>query len=256
MTKVGAASLVALLLVASRSTAALDGEGLRLLLLGAQDQSTPQTMQRADITIEVDGPKEKRVTQAIAFFAPGKDARWYLQLREPALEALVLGAERKVMQRTGRSVETLAIGSPVDGLGFAYEDLSRFMASDFKMWQITDDGPTAVLVGGHPTVESAYVYRAYQIEKERTVPLRVQFYAKTLNNLVKLRADDGHVLVGSKWLPTSIEIQDYPAATTTRMTLRWSQAATIAPELMAPASFAAAPALPWTSPTPAASPKP
>lgn len=253
MRKVGAvASLVlGLLFVAGRSAAALDGEGLRLLLLGAQDQSTPQTMQRADVTIDVEGPKGTKSTQAILFYAPGKEARWYMQVREPAIEALVLGTERKVMQRSGRTVETLPIGSAIDGLGFSYEDLSRFIVSDFKLWQIADDAATAVLVGGHPTVESAYVYRAYQIEKERTLPLRVQFYVKTLNNLVKVRVDDGHVLIGNKWLPTSISIEDYPAGTTAKLTLRWTQAASIPPELLAPASFTAAPPLPWTTPTPA-----
>jgi hypothetical protein len=247
---------IALTVTAYGNAAALDGEGLRLLLLGAQDMNTPQTLQRADLAIELEGPKGKRATSGILFLVPGKEAKWYFQLQEPALEALVLGAERKVMQRTGRTVETVSIGSPIDALGVSYEDLSRFVVSDFKLWQITDDTQQQALVGGHPTVDSAYVYRAYVIEKERTLPLRVQFYAEKLNNLVKLRVDDEHVLVGNKWFPGSIEIQDYTRDTTARLRLRWTQAATIAPELLAPASFAAAPALPWTTPTAATSPKP
>lgn len=251
------------LLGAAEYAAATDGDSLRLLLLGAQDMNTPQTLLRADITLEVETPKSKHTTDAIALFAPGTEARWYLQLREPALRALVLGAERKVMERSGTITQTIAIGAPIDDLEIAYEDLSRFIASDFKTWQITDESPATILVGMHPAVESAYVYRAYTIDKEKTLLLHGQFYAKTLNNLVKRRVDADHVLVGKKRLPGTITIENYPDNSTTRLKLRWSQAASAPPELLAPASFPGAAPLAWdaatgtaTNATPATSPSP
>ena len=247
---------LAAMVSAAASASALDSQSLRLLLLGAQDMNTPQTPLRADIAVEVREPKGSRTTQAIAFFLPGPEARWYLQLREPELAALVLGTDRKVMQRHGRSTETLPIGAPIDELWISYEDLSRFIVSDFETWQITDENAQTILVGGHPAVDSAYVYRAYSFDKERTLPLRVQFYAKTLNNLVKMRLDGDHVLIGKKWFPGTIEIQNFPENTTTALTLTWTQAATVPPELLAPESFAAAPLVAWeraaAAPSPAA----
>jgi hypothetical protein len=249
---------VTLSLLGARAAHATNGDSLRLLMLSAQDMNTPQTLLRADVAVEVETPQGTRKTDAIALFAPGKDARWYLQLREPDLRALVLGADRKVMERTGTITQTLPIGAPIDALGISYEDLSRFVVEDFKTWQITDENPSAILVGMHPNVESAYVYRAYTFDKEMTVPIKVQYYAKSLNNLVKLRLDSDHVLVGKKWLPTTISIQNYPEGSTTRLRLRWSQNASAPPELVAPASFPGTSPLPWaapaTSPSPAKSP--
>jgi hypothetical protein len=242
------------LALAATAARAIDSDSLRLLLLGAQDMNTPQTVWRADITVALDTYKGPRATQAIAFFVPGKDARWYLQLKEPALTALVLGSERKVMQRTDGSIKTVGIGEPIDDLGIAYEDLSRFIPDDFKLWQITDESPDTVLAGAHPAVESAYVYRAYTFDKTRTIPLKVQFYVKTLNNLVKLRTDSDHVLVGKKWLPGKIEIQNFPENSKATLTVHWSQAATAPPELLARESFPSASPLPWTTPAAAASP--
>jgi hypothetical protein len=241
-------TLVAGLVLTATSARALDSQSLRLLLLGAQDMNTPQTTMRADITIALETDKGTRTTQAIAFFAPGPDARWYFQLKDPSVAALVLGTDRKVMVRSDGSVRTVAIGEPIADTGMSYEDLSRFIVSDFKLWQITDESSDVVLCGGHPQVESAYVYRAYTIDKTKAIPLKVQFYAKTLNNLVKLRTDSNHALVGKKWFPGTIELQNFPERSTATLTIRWSQAATVPPELLTPASFPASSPVPWTTP--------
>lgn len=245
-----ATCLVALTTASARAT---DSESLRLILLGAQDNNTPQTTMRADIAIALETYKGPHTTRAIAFFAPGKDARWYLQLEEPALQALVLGADHKVMQRSGGSIKTTSLGEPIDDLGIAYEDLSRFVADDLKLWQIADESTDVVLAGGHPQVESAYVYRAYTFDKNRSLPVKVQFYAKTLNNLVKLRTDSDHVLIGKKWFPGTITIENFVDNSKATLTIHWSQAATVPPELLAPESFGGAPPVPWTTPAPAAS---
>ena len=249
--KVRRLGMIAAVLLAATSAAATGGDALRLLLLGAQDMNTPQTMLRADIVIALETHKGPRTTQAIAFFAPGKDARWYLQLKEPAVRALVLGADRKVMQRTDGTIKTAAIGEPIADLGIAYEDLSRFIVDDFKLWQIADENSDVVLAGGHPAVESAYVYRAYTLDKTRTLALKVKFYAKTLNNLVKLRSDGDHVLIGKKWFPGTIEIENFPETSKATLTIHWSQAPNAPPELLAAESFAGAEPVPWTTPAPA-----
>ena len=175
-------------------------------------------------------------------------------MKEPAVAALVRGSERKVMVRTDGSIKTTAIGEPIADLGISYEDLSRFIVEDFKLWQIADDTGDAVLAGGHPQVESAYVYRAYTFDKARSIPLKVQFYQKTLNNLVKLRTDSDHVLVGKKWFPQTIEIQNFPESSKAKLAIKWAQAATVPPELLAPESFPSAAPVPWTAPAAAATP--
>jgi hypothetical protein len=237
-----------LLAFTAGQAAAIDSESLRLLLLGAQDMNTPQTVLRADIAVALETYKGPRTTQAIAFFVPGKEANWYLQLKEPALAALVRGSERKVVQRVDGSIKTSSIGEPIADLGVSYEDLSRFIVDDFKLWQIADDNGDVVLAGGHPQVESAYVYRAYTFDKTRTIPLKVQYYAKTLNNLVKLRTDSDHVLVGKKWFPGKIEVQNFVDNSKATFTIHWSQAASAPPELFTTESFAGAAPVPWSSP--------
>lgn len=249
----GLGIMTAFMLTAAAARAT-DSDSLHLLLLGAQDMNTPQTVLRADIAISLETYKGPRTTQALAFFVPGKDARWYFQMKEPALAALVRGTERKVMQRTDGTIKTVAIGEPIADLGISYEDLSRFIVDDFKLWQIADESPETVLAGGHPAVESAYVYRAYTFDKTRTIPLKIQFYAKTLNNLVKLRTDSDHVLVGKKWFPGTIEIQNFPEGSKATLAVHWSQAATAPPELLAPESFPGSSPVPWTTPAAAQAP--
>ena len=245
------ASATFMVALAPASARATDSESLRLLLLGAQDNNTPQTTMRADIAVALETYKGPRTTRAIAFFAPGKDARWYLQLEEPALQALVLGADRKVMVRSGGSIKTAALSEPIADLGVSYEDLSRFVPDELKLWQIADESTDVVLAGGHPQVESAYVYRAYTFDKSRSIPLKVQFYAKTLNNLVKLRTDSDHALIGKKWFPGTITIENFVDNSKATLTIHWSQAATVPPELLVPESFGGAATVPWTSPSPA-----
>ena len=160
------------------------------------------------------------------------------------------------MERKGGTVRTVSIGEPIADLGIAYEDLSRFITEDFKLWQIADESTDVVLAGGHPQVDSAYVYRAYTFDKTRTIPLEVKFYVKTLNNLVKLRTDSDHVLIGKKWFPGTIEIQNFLDNSKITLTVRWSQSATAPPELLAPESFGGAAPVPWTSPAPAPTPAP
>ncbi len=234
---------------------ATDADSLRLLLLSLQDMNTPQTLLRADVAIDVESPQGKRTTTAIALFAPGKDARWYWQQRDPALRALVVGADRKVIEQQGSTTATVPIGAPLDTLGIAYEDLSRFILDDFKTWQITDEAADHILVGMHSAVDSGYVYRAYYIDKEKTVPLRTQLYAKTLNNLVKVRLDADHILIGNKWMPTTIDIQNYPDNTTAHLKIKWTPNTTAPPELLVASSFPGTSPLPWdTAPKPTSTP--
>ncbi len=240
--------IVAVVIGVAGGADAIDSASLRLLLLGAQDMSTPQTVLRADIAIALETYKGPRTTQAIAFLTPGKDATWYFQLKEAPLAALVRGVERKVMVRADGSIKTSAISEPIADLGISYEDLSRFIVDDFKLWQIADESADVVLAGGHPQVESAYVYRAYTFDKARTLPLKVQFYVKTLNNLVKLRTDSEHVLVGKKWFPGTIEVQNFPENSKVAFTIKWSQAAAAPPEILSPESFAGAALVPWDAP--------
>ena len=82
--------------------------------------------------------------------------------------------------------------------------------------------------------------------------MKVQFYAKALNNLVKLRTDSDHVLVGKKWFPGTIEVQNFVDNSKATLTIHWSQAASAPPELFAPESFGGAAPVPWDTPaTPA-----
>ena len=102
MLRLFAALLGIFVLLFAGRVEATDGESLHLLLLSAQDMNTPQTLLRADIAIEVESPQAKHMTTAIAIFAPGKDARWYWQQRDPALRALVVGAVRSSSSKEAR----------------------------------------------------------------------------------------------------------------------------------------------------------
>ena len=68
-------AVLTILLLSATNARAIDSESLHLLLLGAQDMNTPQTVLRADIAVALETYKGPRTTQAIASHPVGRGRR-------------------------------------------------------------------------------------------------------------------------------------------------------------------------------------
>ena len=215
--------------------AAIDSESLRLLLLGAQDMNTPQTVLRADIAIALETYKGPRTTQAVAFFVPGKEASWYLQLKEPALAALVRGSRAQGRcSATDGSIKT-AVHRGADRR--PRRELRGSQPLHRRRLQALADRRRQRRRRALPAAIPRSSRRTSTAPTPSTRPgrsrSRCSSTPRRLNNLVKLRTDSDHVLVGKKWFPGTIEVRTSSTNSKATLTIHWSQAASAPPELFA-----------------------
>ena len=90
--------------------------------------------------------------------------------------------------------------------------------------------------------DSQYSLEVITFDGEKRVPIKVMSYKDTLNNLLKMRRESGHVQVGGRWLPTEITIENFPLKATSTITLQWTTVVDQASRFD-PATFATVPSL-------------
>ena len=243
--------IVAAVVLTATSARAVDSESLRLLLLGAQDMNTPQTVLRADIAIALETYKGPRTTAGDRL------------LRARQGRALVHPAEgaRHCRPRARRRAQ-----------GHAAQRRHHPDVLD----QRADRRPRRQLRGPEPLhrrrLQALADRRREQRHRARGRPSAGRVGVRLSRVHVRQGAHDpaqGPVLredaqqpreaahrlrsplVGKKWFPGTIEIQNFPENSKAKLSINWSQAATAPPELLAPESFPGTSPVPWTSPAPA-----
>jgi hypothetical protein len=102
---------------------------------------------------------------------------------------------------------------------------------------IQDEPPDGVVVAGAPAGESLYVLIVRTIDPERHTVTVTKYYKDDIATLFKIRQDRGFVQVDGHWRPTEVEVQDYPAQSTTRLTLTWKVAPDLPRTLFTPAAL-------------------
>jgi hypothetical protein len=135
-------------------------------------------------------------------------------------------------------------------------DFIPFRASVLRTPQITSETRREVLVTGAPAAASPYVLLVYLLDRELKVPTRIQYYERTINNLVRLRRDSDFVKVAGTSRPGRSEIEDYRSGGVTTITYRWSAGASIPPDLFDPSTLAARSSLLPAAAGPATPPAP
>jgi hypothetical protein len=88
--------------------------------------------------------------------------------------------------------------------------------------------------------EIPYVLFVVTFDKEKIVPLTTKYYVGAMNNLVRLRTDSDHVMVGARPRPTKIVIDNYEDNTKTVYELRWQVLESVPPGVMDEAAFSKA----------------
>ena len=176
-------------------------------------------------------------TQAILL---GRGHTLYVEMRDGTRALLHPG---KIVvtqqQRIGRSMPE----TPLEGTDLLLEDLVPFSAGLLKVPQINDEGPAGVVVSGAPSGPSANTLLVFTIDPERSVVGRTQYYRDSISNLVRVRRDDAFVLVGHRWRPGEITVDDLRQHTSTHMVVTWREAPDVDPTVFTPAALRRAPLL-------------
>jgi len=241
------AAVATLALVASPAVAG-SGDELKSLLQGVEAQARVSSPLRADGELTVASPDETHHYPLALLYRPGANGNdLYLELGDGGGKALILGDGAKAFRLDAGATQPSSF--PPDAAlvssEFAREDLESFRVADFRDARISDDNPQRMTVSLVPK-HSQYVLLVMTIDKQRKVPLKVLYYRDTVNNLVKMQRDEDYALVGRRWLPTTISMEDFKLRTVSTLKLKWSQSPTFPPELFDPAFLARASELPGT----------
>jgi hypothetical protein len=112
-----------------------------------------------------------------------------------------------------------------------------FWADYYQTAFISDDNRLEKTVTVYARKEVPYILFVVTFDKEKLVPLLTKFYKDEMNNLVRIRKDSEHVMVGSRPRPQRIVITDYTDNEETTLSLRWKALDSAPAELFGEASF-------------------
>jgi len=220
---------------------------LDAFLRSVEQASQPPTAVRADGELTVTTPDKTTTSQLVLIQRDANDL--FLELRQPPLKALITGAGASayVLVGTAKDPKDWPQKDALADSDFNREDLEPFVLDHYQTPRIVDESPDQVTVALFPK-HSQYSLLVFTFDREKKVPLKTMYYEETFSNLVKMRRDSDHVLIGRRWLPTKITMEQFALRTQSALQLSWTQDPPITPELFQPAFLARAPAITWPTP--------
>lgn len=219
---------------------------LNTFLPEMEEAAKPSVTLRADGVLSITSPEGTKREPIVIIHREGNDV--FIELKS-GTKALLLkgGAEAFIAPPGAKEASAFALQDPLAGSELTREDLQPFTVARFKTPRIVDQTPQSVQVAMFPQ-QSQYSLVVITFDREKKVPLKTMYYRETLNNLVKMRRDSDHVLVGQRWLPTRITMENFAMRNTATLELQWTQAPNVVPELFQPAFLGRPSNLTWPAP--------
>jgi len=248
--------IVAALLMLTAAAARADMESLQQFLHSVEETAQLAGALRGDGEFTVTGSSGTRRDQVVMLLRPVADS--YIELHQEGTKALLTGSGDQAYRFTNGAAK--AEPFPPDAAfadsDFTREDLEPFRTERYKGARISDETGAEVTVTLFPGT-SQYSLVVATFDREKKVPVKILYYRDTLNNLVKMRQDSGHVLVGRKWMPTAITMESFKLRTQSTFKLTWSQNPSFPPELFDPVFLPRPSGIAWpAAPVPTAAPAP
>ena len=227
--------LLTLVLVVCGATAAVaEMVDIDDFLRGAEAAAQVAVPLRAEGQFEVVSPEATRRDEIALVMRPPADT--FIELRRGAVKAVLLGDGAFRVKGRSSKAESFPLDASLDDSDFTREDLEPFRASRYNDALISDDSATELMVMLSPT-GSQYSLVVIAFDRQKKVPLKIQYYRDTVSNLVKMQRDSGYVLVGDKWRPTTISMETFKLRTHTTLNVRWTLDTNLPAELFNPASL-------------------
>jgi hypothetical protein len=184
------------------------------------------TATRADVKIDRTQDGKTATTAAVLI---GRGQTLYVQTAD-GFRALVRPS--KIVVRAGRRIRRAAPGLRLAGSDVLLEDLIPVTPALMRTPQVSDDGPTGIVVTGAPAYRSARALIVLTVDPDSDAVTRIKYYEKSISNLAAFRRDEDHADVAGHARPTRITVERSRESSTTELTLAWRPA----PEVTA-ASF-------------------
>jgi hypothetical protein len=225
--------IVALLTALVCGRALADTENLQSFLRAAEEATQVTVPLRGDGQFEVTSAEGTRQDHVAVILRPPVDT--YIELQKEGIKALLLTAGGKAhrLLKGAAKAQDFAPDASFTDSDFTREDLEPFHMARYKDARISDQSGSELTVTLFPD-KSQYSLVVVTFDREKKVPLKTLYYRDTLNNLVKMERNDGWVLVGRKWMPTTMSIETFKLKTHATFTLHWTQDAVFPPELFDP----------------------
>src|SRR5215470_5384394 len=171
-------------LLALLAAAPARAEGLAELLAAVGTNARFDAPARADVRIESSGAPGRAILV-------GRGDALYVEVKD-GLRALVRPGEIVV---AGGAHGVAAGAERVAGSDLQLEDLVVFRPAALAFPQISDEETTSTVVTSAPAGPSNYTLLVLTVDRDKHAVVKTQYYAKTINELAKLRRDTGLVQV-------------------------------------------------------------
>ncbi len=204
---------------------------LQQFLRGAEEAAQATVGLRGDGEVEVASPEATRRDQVALLVRPPADT--FIELRQEAIKAVLLGNDAFRVKAGEAKPEKFPLDASLDASDFTREDLEPFRLSHYRDARISDDSGTEVMVTLFPK-DSQYSLVVITFDRQKKVPLKIQYYRDTVSNLVKMQRDGDYALVGKTWRPASMTMENFKLRTHTTLSVRWREETSPRPELFDP----------------------
>ncbi|MEE8311327.1 MAG: hypothetical protein V3R77_03655 [Candidatus Binatia bacterium] len=197
--------------------------------------ATHSSTVRADMTVELpDGTTDT----AVVIIAP-ETQRSFVAFRSTGWRALMPldWGEGRVVKSTGDKPVDYGVDEPLAGTDLRAIEFFPFWDGDLKTAFISDTSRNEKTVTLYASDEVPYILFVITFDKTTLVPLSTKYFRDRMSNLVRLRKDSDHVMVGSRPRPRKIEITDYSENQTTKIDLTWRTLDTVPTELLSEGTF-------------------
>jgi len=208
---------------------------LTAFLERAGKMATHTSTVRADMTVELpDGTKDT----AVLIIAP-EAKHSFVAFRSTGWRALMPldWGEGRAVKSTGGKPTDYGVDEPLAGTDLRAIEFFPFWDGDLSTAFISDSSRNEKTVTLYAPDEVPYILFVITFDKTTLVPLSTKYFRDQMSNLVRLRKDSDHVMVGSRPRPRKIVITDYTENQTTKIDLTWKTLDIVPTELMSEGTF-------------------
>jgi hypothetical protein len=210
----------------------------------AAEQAHVAAPLRADVKAEIDGLEGKKSERIVMLFRPapsGPGIETYVQLGEGALRYLVQ-SDGTAWVAEGGKARKIPLDTLIGATSWTVEELLPFSIERCGLPRTVEVMPAYMTVLCDPKQEhrGQYVLWVYKFDREKAMPERVLFYQERQDNLVKMLRNEDFTLIGRKWRPKRMVMQNFKLRTRDVFEIEWSQDPKFPPEIFDPGTFAGA----------------
>ncbi|HYC55206.1 MAG TPA: hypothetical protein VEL28_09740 [Candidatus Binatia bacterium] len=212
--------LVCLAIIAAPRPAGADINDLVAFLDRAERMSTVNEKVQATITVkEGEGAGRK----AVVILDPAGGGTQVFTQEETGWKSQTPLAWKNgtVVEKKGAGERSISVDDPLAGTDLRGLDFFPFWKTDYSGAFVSDENPMEKTVSLYATKGQPYSLYVISFDKAKLVPRMIKFYKDSFSNLVRIRTDKDHVMIGSRPRPTKILVRDFASSSLRTYELEW-----------------------------------